>query len=37
MPAINFIASYSMAKQMGANIYLADVNPETGQMTEKMF
>jgi len=35
MPAINFIASYSMAKLMNAKIYLADVDPLTGQMTPK--
>jgi len=33
MPAINFIASYNMAKKLGAKIFLADVNSETGQMT----
>jgi len=35
MPAINFIASYNMAKFMNAKIYLADVDPFTGQMTPK--
>jgi len=35
MPAINFIASYSMAKFMSAKIYLADVDSFTGQMTPK--
>jgi len=35
MPAINFIASYSMAKFMNAKIYLADVDSLTGQMTPK--
>jgi len=35
MPAVNFIASYSMAKLMNAKIYLADVDPLTGQMTPK--
>lgn len=35
MPSINFISSYSMAKQMGAKIYLVDVDGETGQMTKK--
>jgi len=35
MPAINFIASYSMAKFMNAEIYLADVDSLTGQMTPK--
>jgi dTDP-4-amino-4,6-dideoxygalactose transaminase len=33
MPAINFIAAYNLAKIMGANIFLADVDPSTGQMT----
>jgi dTDP-4-amino-4,6-dideoxygalactose transaminase len=33
MPAINFIAVYSMSKFMGAKIFLADVDPLTGQMT----
>ena len=33
MPAINFIAAYNMAKLVGAKIFLADVDPLTGQMT----
>ena len=33
MPAINFIAVYNMSKILGAKIYLADVDPITGQMT----
>tara|TARA_X000000950_G_scaffold288332_1_gene404517 strand:- start:11795 stop:12961 length:1167 start_codon:yes stop_codon:yes gene_type:complete len=33
MPSINFISSYSMAKQMGAKIYLVDIDSKTGQMT----
>ena len=33
MPTINFIASYNMARQLQAKIYLADVDPSTGQMT----
>ena len=33
MPVVNFIASYSMANNLGAKIYLADVDPLTGQMT----
>lgn len=33
MPAINFIAAYNLAKIMGAKIFLADVDPSTGQMT----
>ena len=35
MPAINFISAYNMCKQLGAKIYLADVDSETGQMTPK--
>jgi len=35
MPAVNFIASYSMAKFMNAKVYLADVDSLTGQMTPK--
>lgn len=35
MPAINFIAAYSMAKQVGAKVILADVDPNSGQMTSK--
>jgi dTDP-4-amino-4,6-dideoxygalactose transaminase len=33
MPAINFIAVYNMARFMNAKIFLADVDPLTGQMT----
>jgi dTDP-4-amino-4,6-dideoxygalactose transaminase len=33
MPAINFIAAYNMARFMNAKIFLADVDPLTGQMT----
>ena len=33
MPSINFIAAYNMAKLMSAKIFLADVDPLTGQMT----
>jgi dTDP-4-amino-4,6-dideoxygalactose transaminase len=33
MPAINFIAVYNMARLIGAKIFLADVDPLTGQMT----
>ena len=33
MPAVNFIAVYNMAKLMSAKIFLADVDPLTGQMT----
>jgi dTDP-4-amino-4,6-dideoxygalactose transaminase len=35
MPAINFIAAYNMARLMDAKIFLADVDPLTGQMTPK--
>ena len=33
MPAINFIASYNVAKFLGAKVFLADVDKFTGQMT----
>ena len=33
MPAINFVASYNVARNLGANIFLADVNIKTGQMS----
>jgi len=33
LPSINFIAAANMASQVGAKIFLADVNPITGQMT----
>ena len=33
MPIINFIASYSMCKILGAKIYFADVDKSTGQIT----
>ena len=33
MPAINFIASYNMAKTMGLKVYLVDVDEYTGQIT----
>ena len=33
MPAVNFIASYNMAKTMQLNIYLVDVDESTGQVT----
>ena len=32
MPSINFISSYSVAKLLGAKVYLADVDKFTGQM-----
>jgi len=33
MPAVNFIASYNMAKHMQLNVYLVDVDEYTGQIT----
>jgi dTDP-4-amino-4,6-dideoxygalactose transaminase len=33
MPTVNFIAAYNMASLMNAKIFLADVDPITGQMT----
>ena len=35
MPAINFVAAYSMCLHMGAKIYLADVDKLSGQITPK--
>jgi len=35
MPAINFIAAYRLADLMGAKIYLADVDSNSGQITPK--
>ena len=35
MPAINFIAAFNMARFMNAKIFLADVDPLTGQMTPR--
>ena len=32
MPAMNFVASYNIAKHLGAKIFLADVDKQTGQM-----
>lgn len=32
MPSINFVASYSIAKFLGAKVYLSDVDKYTGQM-----
>ena len=37
IPAINFIASYNACKILNANVYLADVDPVTGQMTPVSF
>ncbi len=36
MPAINFIASYNMAKLMQLKVYLVDVDEYTGQVTPNM-
>ena len=33
MPSITFVASYNVATILGARVYLADVDPESGQMT----
>ena len=33
MPAINFIASYNMAKAMKLQVYLVDADENTGQIT----
>ena len=33
MPAINFISSYNMAKNMDLNVFLVDVDQSTGQIT----
>ena len=33
MPSITFVSSYSAAKILNARVYLADVDPVTGQMT----
>ena len=33
MPSINFVSSYNIAKIFQAKVYLADVDPFTGQMT----
>lgn len=35
MPIVNFIASYSMCKLLGAKIYFADIDSRTGQITPK--
>ena len=37
VPAINFISSYNIANLFNANIFLADVNPKTGQMRPEDF
>ena len=36
MPAINFVASYSICSFLGAKIYLSDVDPLTGQVTPEL-
>lgn len=33
MPAVNFVSSYNLAKSLGAQVFLADVDNRTGQMT----
>ena len=33
MPAVTFVASFNTSRMLGAKIYLADVDPATGQMT----
>ena len=35
MPAINFVASSNAVEMLGANIYLADIDINTGQMSPK--
>ncbi len=35
IPAINFIASVNMSETLGANVYLADIDVNTGQMSPK--
>ena len=35
MPAINFVSAYNLCNMIGADIYLADVDYLTGQMTPK--
>tara|TARA_B100000965_G_scaffold364663_1_gene348491 strand:+ start:231 stop:1409 length:1179 start_codon:yes stop_codon:yes gene_type:complete len=35
MPAVNFVAAYSTAKLCGANIFFADIDYKTGQMSPK--
>ena len=37
MPSVNFIASYNMCKLLDLKIYLADVDPVSGQMTPENF
>lgn len=33
MPSVNFVSSFNICNLMGAKIYLADIDPFTGQMT----
>lgn len=35
MPSVNFISAYNICKLIGAQIYLSDIDPNTGQMTPK--
>ena len=35
IPSINFIAAYNLLKEKKVNIFLADVDPDYGQITEK--
>ena len=35
MPVINFVACYNIASKYSSKIFFADVDPITGQMTEK--
>lgn len=35
MPAVTFIATYSICSKLGLNIFLADIDPATGQITTK--
>ena len=37
MPAVNFIASFNMAKLSNANIFLADIDKATGQISPQQF
>ena len=36
MPAINFIAAYNVCEILKLNIFLSDVNPLTGLMSQKI-
>tara|TARA_B100000963_G_C22623621_1_gene671204 strand:- start:216 stop:1370 length:1155 start_codon:yes stop_codon:yes gene_type:complete len=36
MPAVNFIASYNMARSLNAKIFLVDVDEKTGQITPEL-